>query len=215
MSLAEWRSRHARQLNAPERDDAQVIFLGDSITEGWSNARSFRKQFRPYRPLNLGIGGDQTQHLLWRIHDGALDGLRPKAVVVMIGVNNLGDGFSPDETVAGIKAILGAVRSRLRGVPILLLKILPAGQSANDPLRKMIVETNRSLDALDEPARVNVVEVGTPLVEPDGSIARTTMADFLHPTNAGYRTLTEAVAPHIASLLKGRPVRKPTGPTGK
>jgi hypothetical protein len=90
MSLAEWRERHERQLIDPNRAHARIAFLGDSITQGWGDSMAFQASFGRYRPLNLGIGGDQTQHVLWRIEHGALGGVRPRLLVVLIGVNNLG-----------------------------------------------------------------------------------------------------------------------------
>ena len=68
-----------------------VIFLGDSITNGWENQKAWQEYFGAFKPVNLGIGGDQTGHVLWRITDGhELDNLKPKAAVIMIGTNNTG-----------------------------------------------------------------------------------------------------------------------------
>ena len=82
----EWRRHHERQLRSPKRDQAKVVFLGDSITQAWVMAPSYREQFAKYTPLNLGLSGEYTQNMLWRIEQGTLDGLHPGAIVVMIGV---------------------------------------------------------------------------------------------------------------------------------
>ena len=73
-----------------------VIFLGDSITHGWEGQKAWQEHFGSFKPVNLGIGGDQTGHVLWRITDGhELDNLKPKAAVIMIGTNNTGGHSRP------------------------------------------------------------------------------------------------------------------------
>jgi len=201
MSLAEWRRRHEAQLAAPHRARAEILFLGDSITEAWCESEPFKRAFGRYTPLNLGIGGDQTQHVLWRIDDGTLDGTSARLVVLLIGVNNLGNGFSPDQTVAGIQAVLAKLRKRLPGVPVLLLSVLPAGESPDDPLRRSVSDTNQRLSTWTPPPDVSLHDVGAVLVERDGSIAPTIMADFLHPTPLGQERLTAAVKPLVEQVL--------------
>lgn len=201
MSLAEWRSRHERQLAAAGRAEAGVVFLGDSITEAWIETDSLQRQLRAYHPLNLGIGGDQTQHVLWRIEQGTLDGLSARLVVVLIGVNNLGNGYGPEETARGIAAVVRRVRKKLPQARVLLLKVLPAGEHASDDLRRGVLATNELLPALAEPGSVELLDIGGLLLEPDGSIASETMKDFLHPTELAYRAMTDAVVPVVLRLL--------------
>jgi type IV/VI secretion system ImpK/VasF family protein len=203
MISEEWRTHHERQLVAPKRAQAKVVFLGDSITEAWQMAAAYREHFGKYSPLNLGIAGDHTQNLLWRIDQGTLDGIHPDAVVLLIGVNNLGGGFTPKQTVAGVRAVIAAVQARLPTTRLLLLAILPAGHGPMDPLRQKITEANRLLATLGEPGRVSVHDVGSVLLEPDGTITKATMRDFLHPTAAGYERLSEAVAPWLEKLMGG------------
>jgi lysophospholipase L1-like esterase len=201
MSLAEWRARHQRQLAHPDRAVSKLVFLGDSITEAWVETSELRARFARHAPLNLGIGGDQTQHLLWRIDDGTLDGLSPRLLVLLIGVNNLGNGFSPEETLAGIGAVVESVQSHLPNTKLLLLQVLPAGRTTADPLREAIRATNARLAEFSDPGRVELFDAGNPLLESDGSIAPSTMEDFLHPTADGFATLTREVGPVIERLL--------------
>ena len=201
MSLAEWHRRHERQLRAPHRARAEILFLGDSITEAWCESAPFERAFGRYTPLNLGIGGDQTQHVLWRIDHGSLDGTSARLVVLLIGVNNLGNGFSPEQTLAGIQAVVARVQEQLPGVPVLLLSILPAGESPQDPLRRSVSETNERLNAWQPPPGVSVHDVGAVLLQPDASISPAIMADFLHPTALGQERLTAAVEPLVERAL--------------
>jgi type IV/VI secretion system ImpK/VasF family protein len=199
----EWRAHHERLLKAPGRAQAKVVFLGDSITEGWQAAPAYRDRFAKYSPLNLGIAGDYTQNVLWRIDQGTLDGLHPSAIVLLIGVNNLGGGFTPEQTVAGVRAIVSAIQGRLPSTPILLLAILPAGQRPTDSLRQKITEANRELAGLAQPGRVDFRDVGSVLLEPDGTITKATLRDFLHPTPSGYERVSEAIAPLLDKLVGG------------
>lgn len=202
MPLKEWHARHERHLKSPRREGAGIVFIGDSITEGWELAPAYERRFESYRPFNLGIGGDHTQHVLWRIQEGALDGLNPRVLVILIGVNNLNNSFSPEQTAGGIVAVVRASQAKLPAAKLLLLPILPAGQTEGDPLRRKIQQTNQGLSALSDPPTLTVQDVGHSLVEADGSIDTATMEDFLHPTFAGYERLTEAVGPVVARMME-------------
>jgi len=202
MSPAEWSTRHQAQLKAPQRDKARVAFLGDSITEGFGYSAGYREHFQSLRPLNLGIGGDQTQHVLWRLGQGSLRGVPAEVVVVMIGVNNLGEDESPEETALGVRAVVRATQAEAEGAQILLLGLLPAGRTLSDKLRAGVTATNSLLSSTAWPASVHYHDVGAGFVGPDGVIPETLMADALHPTAEGYRLLAEAIAPLVGGLMR-------------
>jgi lysophospholipase L1-like esterase len=197
----EWRAHHERQLHAFGRATAKVIFLGDSITEGWSVVPAYREHFAKYSPFNLGIASDTTQNVLWRIEHGALDGTHPQVVVLMIGINNLAGGFSPQQTADGVRAIVGGVQAHLPAARVLLLGVLPARQDAANPLRGSIKEANQLMQGLAKPGRVELHDLGSVMLEPDGSISKSTMRDFLHPTAEGYERLSQAITPLLDSLM--------------
>ncbi|NBX35151.1 GDSL family lipase, partial [bacterium] len=93
-----------------KKGEAQVVFLGDSITAGWNGQKDlFEKEYAQYKAANFGIGGDRVQHVLWRVENGEFEGIKPKAVVLMIGTNNSGTAEnSPEQIAAGIKNIVEA-----------------------------------------------------------------------------------------------------------
>jgi type IV/VI secretion system ImpK/VasF family protein len=208
-----WRAQHERQLAAPNRGRAKLVFLGDSITAGWISAPAYREHFRKYSPLNLGIAGDHTQNVLWRIEQGALDSLSPGLVVILIGVNNLGGGFTPEQTAGGVGAVVRAVQKRLPAASLLLLAILPAGQNPTDRLRQKVTETNRLIKSLAEPGRVFFEDIGSVLLEPDGTITKATLRDFLHPTAEGYERLSATLEPIVQRLMGGGGSSSPPEPT--
>src|SRR5262249_16624298 len=113
-----------------------VIFLGDSITHGWEGQKAWQEHFGAFNPVNLGIGGDQTGHVLWRITAGhEIDDIKPKAAVIMIGTNNTG-GHSAPQIAGGIKSIVDELKRQKPGIKILLLGVFPRG-SSNDAERSV------------------------------------------------------------------------------
>lgn len=108
-----------------------VIFLGDSITHGWEGQKAWQDHFGSFKPVNLGISGDQTGHVLWRITEGhELDNLKPKAAVIMIGTNNTG-GHSAQQIAGGIKAIVEELKQQKPGIKVLVLGVFPRGSSGD------------------------------------------------------------------------------------
>jgi lysophospholipase L1-like esterase len=130
--------RHQEFLKRIEQSQGagDVVFLGDSITHGWEGQKAWQEHFGAFKPVNLGIGGDQTGHVLWRITDGhELDKLSPKVAVIMIGTNNTGS-HSAKQIAGGIQAIVEEVRRKKPGIKVLLLGVFPRG-SSNDADRSL------------------------------------------------------------------------------
>src|SRR6478672_13758271 len=120
-------SRHKDFLKRIEQSKGvgDVIFLGDSITNGWEGQKAWQEHFGAFKPVNLGIGGDQTGHVLWRITDGhEIDNLNPKAAVIMIGTNNTG-GHTAEQIAGGIKAIVEELHKQKPEMKVLLLGVFP------------------------------------------------------------------------------------------
>ncbi|OAI50712.1 hypothetical protein AYO44_05435 [Planctomycetaceae bacterium SCGC AG-212-F19] len=118
-----------------------VIFLGDSITHGWEGQKAWQEHFGSFKPVNLGIGGDQTGHVLWRITEGhEIDNLKPKAAVIMIGTNNTG-GHTAEQIAGGIKAIVEELKKQKPDIKILVLGVFPRGGSG---------DAERSLEKITE-----------------------------------------------------------------
>lgn len=130
--------RHKEFLKRIEESQGagDVIFLGDSITHGWEGQKAWQEYFGDFKPVNLGIGGDQTGHVLWRITDGhELDNLKPKAAVIMIGTNNTG-AHSASNIAGGIAEIVQELKRQKPDIKILLLGVFPRG-SAGDAERSL------------------------------------------------------------------------------
>ena len=201
-SAQEWQARHDAQLQVQGRASAELVLFGDSLAHGWFASRAFQKQWRKRKPLDLGLAGDQTPQLLWRIEHGALDGLAPRLVIVSAGSENLSHGFSPAQTARGVAAVLSQLRERLPASHTLLLGLLPAGQAASDPRRSAIDATNAELRRLSDD-HVTVVEPGGSFLEADGSLTPGVMSDAEQPTALGYEALTLTVSLVAERLLQG------------
>lgn len=180
-----------------------IAFIGDSITQGWEGAGKnvWAKFYGKRKCINLGVGGDRTQHVLWRFENGQLDGLKPKIAVVMIGTNNSNNNDnSESDILEGVTAIVTQLRQRLPNTKIILLGIFPRGKTFS-PQRGKILQVNQALEKLDDGKNIFYIDFGSRLIEPDGSIAPTMMRDALHPGEHGYEIWAESIEPKIRQLL--------------
>jgi len=185
--------------------DAQVIFVGDSITQGWedSGAQVWKEHLAPFGAINLGIGGDRTEHVLWRLRHGHLDGLAPKIAVVMIGTNNFGQEYADGESevLEGIVAVVDTLRDSVPDMHILLLDIFPRGRQFNT-MRGSILQVNQALQvtyAGNE--NVTFLPIGQFFLESDGSINQAIMPDYLHLSEKGYKRWLRAMMPSLQNQL--------------
>ncbi len=197
-------ARHKQFLKVVEKGEGDVIFLGDSITQGWEGAgkKVWADNFAPLKAVNLGIGGDQTGHVLWRIDEGKeLEPLKPKAAVIMIGTNNMG-GHSAENIAGGVKAIVDDLRKRKPDTKILVLGIFPRSAKPTDAIRDKIKKANAILAKLDDGKMVTYKDIGEKFLEPDGTLDRKIMPDLLHLSQKGYEIWAEAIKDDVTKLLK-------------
>ena len=201
-----WMNFHKMYVAEAKKGKAQIVFLGDSITQGWTDGgkAEWEKRFAPLGSVDFGIGGDRTQQILWRIQHGTLDGLNPRLVVLLIGVNNLWADvgkYGVGKVVAGKKAIVEAVRARCPHAKILVLGTLPTQQDPKNSLRTLIQDINAQTARLDNGRTVRYADIGAKFLEPDGTISKDIMPDFLHPNARGYAIFADAIEPTIAQML--------------
>ncbi len=187
--------------------DAAIVFVGDSITEGWEGAgrEVWAERYAPRGALQLGVGGDRTEHVLARLDAGQLDGLHPRVLVLMIGTNNTGHRREAPERIAdGVTAILQQCMRRLPDTRILLLAIFPRGATPDDAMRRNNEAANRLLRELADGDRIRWVDLAPGFLEPDGSLSKSVMPDLLHLSPDGYRRWADAMEPELARLLAER-----------
>ncbi|HNQ88992.1 MAG TPA: GDSL-type esterase/lipase family protein [Verrucomicrobiota bacterium] len=202
-----WQERHKliNQRAAEAGGKAQVIFIGDSITHGWEGAGKevWERFYAPRTAVNLGIGGDRTQHILWRLDNGNLSGLKPKAAVLMIGTNNSnGEDNSVEQIADGVTAIVRKLRAALPETKILLLAIFPRGENPS-PQRGKILQVNQILQKLADDPQVIWVDFGHRFVTPRGLIPRELMPDYLHLTPKAYQIWADSIEDQLKKILGG------------
>lgn len=183
----------------------QFVLIGDSITDGWrgSGRPVFNTAFGSLNPYNIGISGDQTQHVLWRIDQGELDGIQPnpKVAMIMIGTNNLAQ--SPESIADGITRIVHKVQEKLPQTKILLLAIFPRDNKPDTTARAKIKTINQTISKLDDGGKtVTYLDIGDKFLAPDGTLPPDVMPDFLHPNAKGYQIWADAVKTTLDGMLK-------------
>jgi lysophospholipase L1-like esterase len=191
--------RHLGFVEIAKKGGVDVLLLGDSITDGWRGKKAYTEHFEPLKAANFGIGGDRTQHVLWRLKNGELEGITPKVCMLMIGTNNGGD--SAEDVVAGIAAIVKEIHGKSPSTKVLLLGIFPRGEKPN-PGREKNDKVNAAIAKMDDGGKtVKYMDIGAKFLNEDKSISKEIMPDFLHLSQKGYEIWAEAVLPTVKELL--------------
>jgi lysophospholipase L1-like esterase len=202
MSLARWNQLHEGFLKRAKEGKIDLLFLGDSITEGWGQNAVWQKNYANHNAANFGIGGDTTENVHWRIQNGEIEGLSPKVVVLLIGTNNFGlEGHSPDQVAKGIAAIVQTLRKKLPSSKVLLLAIFPRDEKPGTDARTKIKKVNDQIAGLDDKKNVRFLDIGAKLANPDGTLSKEIMPDFLHLSEKGYQIWADAMDPLLKQLL--------------
>lgn len=189
-----------------------LLFLGDSITYQWSrHPQIWEKYYAAYQPANFGIGGDKTQHVLWRIENGELDNINPRVVVFLLGTNNSG-AYTAEEIIAANTKIVRKIREKLPDTKVLVLAIFPRGPRhfdkngvpKDDGVTRMAVieKVNQGMAKLDDGKNVRFLDIGSSFLDPDGKIPEDIMYDQLHLTEKGYQIWADAMQPLLTEMLK-------------
>lgn len=194
-----WMKKHDANVEVAKKGGADVLFLGDSITEGWKYGgakKVWEKEYAPLKAANFGISGDSTHHVLWRLQNGELDGIAPRVVVLMIGTNNMGM-HSPDQIAGGVEAIIKELKKKLPNVKVLLLAIFPRGEKPGE-IREKVAKTNEKIKSMGD-AWIDLTEQ---FVGEDGAISKEIMPDFLHLSAKGYEIWADGIREELKKLLR-------------
>lgn len=206
-----WMSRHEAYVSEAKKGGVDLLFLGDSITDGWrwgnGGSKIWPKFYAPRHAANFGIGYDRIQNVLWRIENGELENISPKVVVLLIGTNNSGneDNGQPRNTtpeiVAGVSNLVRQIQFRLPQTKILLLGIFPRGVK-NDPIREQVKAVNAGISQLNDGIKVRFLDIGEKFLTSDGTLSRDLFPDLLHPNEKGFEIWANAMEPTLAEMLK-------------
>ena len=198
-----WGKRHEAVKARVKEGNVDLIMIGDSITHGWENAGKviWDQDYAPRNAVNMGFSGDRTQHVLWRLDHGEIDGISPKLAVIMIGTNNSnGNDNTAEEIADGIIAIVQTLRTELPGTKILLLAIFPRGPEPS-PQREKNARASELAAKIADGEMIHYLDIGSEFLEPDGTLPKDIMPDFLHPNAKGYAIWAEAMEEKVAELM--------------
>ncbi|QTE21425.1 GDSL-type esterase/lipase family protein [Polaribacter cellanae] len=203
-----WIKRH-QTIIGKLNPDSELILIGNSIFNSLDKkeqAGIWKKYLDTYKTINMGISGDRTENVIWRLKNGALENINPKVAVLLIGTNNT-DGnhyltvSTPEELAGGIKKICTIINEKLPNTKILLMGILPYGYKPNhrDQINKA---TNKIISKFPEAnPLIHYIDIGAVYYNDKGMVRRDLMPDFLHPNKEGYILMFNALEDKINELM--------------
>ncbi|MGA1014920.1 MAG: sulfatase-like hydrolase/transferase [Limisphaerales bacterium] len=198
-----WRDRDREKNNRLKEGNIDLAFIGDSITQGWegNGKQVWESYYGARKAVNLGFGGDRTEHVIWRLSKGAWNQIKPKVAVLMIGTNNTGHKMQdPSQTAAGIERILNILKERSPKTKVLLLGVFPRGRAPHDRGRVINQGINQIIRRLADNDRVHYMDLSDHFLQSDGDLPASIMPDALHLNEEGYRIWAEAMEPKLKEL---------------
>lgn len=199
---AGWMKRHESMNARVAKGNVDLVLIGDSITQGWEGGGSkvWSKFYGDRNAVNLGISGDRTQHVIWRLQNGNIKGISPKLAVIMIGTNNSGNNTS-EQIADGIKEIVKILRTETPKTKVLVLGIFPRGPDKADKRRLVNEGANDIVKNLADDKMVFFLDIGGSFLQRDGTLGKDIMPDLLHLSERGYTIWAEAIEPTVTKLL--------------
>ena len=198
-----WKDRDRQLTMNAGKGDVDVAFIGDSIMQGWegSGKKVWQKYYGHRKTINLGIGGDRTEHVIWRLTNGNLAGISPKVAVLLIGTNNTGHFMQkPQQVAAGVERILEILKQKTPDTTVLMLGVFPRGKTRFDEKRLNNVAINQLIRRFADGQQVHYADIGDVFLNPDGTLPESVMPDALHLSEEGYERWADAIEPLIKNL---------------
>ena len=199
---ANWMKRHDSMNVRVKQGNVDLLFIGDSITQGWEGQgkAAWAEKYGKRNAVNLGIGGDRTQHVLWRLDNGNIDGIKPKLAVLMIGTNNSGQNTS-EQIAEGITAIVTKLRDKLPETKVLILAIFPRGADDTNKNRQVNKGANEIVAKLADGKNIEYLDIGPKFLDDKGVLSKEIMPDLLHLNPASYQTWADSIEAHVARMM--------------
>ncbi|HVT11249.1 MAG TPA: GDSL-type esterase/lipase family protein [Fimbriimonadaceae bacterium] len=205
-----WLAQHVDCIQAAKANQPLAVLLGDSITQGWGGpgrkvaapgSEAFLRHLTKFASVNMGISGDRTQNLLWRIEHGALDGCKPEALVVLIGTNNRASD-SPEAIAKGIEVVVEAAHHFAPEAQVIVMGVFPVGSEPLDPNREIVAQINKSVKG-HLPRYAHFLDIGPDLLTPEGYADMGKMADdAIHLKPGGYEAWGRALERELDRYVK-------------
>jgi len=205
MTKPGWMDRHDSMNAKARQGKIDLIYIGDSIVQRYEGVGKpvWDHYYAPRNALNLGISGDRTQHVIWRLDHGNIEGISPKLAIVMIGQNNGGHNTAT-EIAEGVTEVVKRIRTKLPNTKILLLGIFQRREKPT-PERAVLAEANQIISKLTD-SSISYMDINSVYVQPDATIAASLMPDFEHPSELGFKRWAEAIEAKVAELMRDQPI---------
>ncbi len=192
-----WTQKRTAWSMRVEADQGALVFLGDSITQGWGD--DFSKVFPGVKIANRGISGDTTRGMLLRLKDDVL-ALNPRGVVLLMGTNDLEEGAAPEIIAGNFRLILSALKEHSPKLPIVVCQVFPSSDSKKRPANKIKQINDLYFAAVKGDAQVTFLETWTLFANENGDAKAAEFPDLLHPNQVGYAKWAAALKPIFATL---------------
>lgn len=192
-----WLQRRTQWARQVAEDQNSVVFLGDSITQGWGD--QLKKHFPGLKAANRGISGDTTRGVLIRLREDVL-ALNPKAVVLLIGTNDLEEGADPETIAANLKLILQELKHHNPKMPILLCKVFPSSATKKRPADKIQRINELYAKLVEGDTQVSLLDTYTLFANDQGDAKPEEFPDLLHPNSTGYTKWANVLKTELARL---------------
>ncbi|MDE0861208.1 MAG: GDSL-type esterase/lipase family protein [Akkermansiaceae bacterium] len=202
-----WFARQAEKIGLMSKGEFDLLMVGDSITNNFENEKVglkvWQKYFVPLKAINLGFGGDRTEHVLWRLDHLPVLKKAPKAAVLLIGTNNICWGSdTPKQAAEGVQAIARKLKEIYPEMKVLVLGVLPRRRNLDHPHRKQIIELNSYLPELLKGMKgVSFRDIGPAFLDEKGFLSEEMMPDTTHPSEKGHEVWAKAIAPDLKEVL--------------
>jgi lysophospholipase L1-like esterase len=206
------KTAHEQLLAKAKQGRIDVYFIGDSITRRWGATdpqyapllQNWTTNFFGWNAANFGWGADRIENILWRLENGELDGVNPKIIVILAGINNIGnkpgDPGKPVQIAAGIKAIVDICRQKAPAATLLLTAIFP--RNDNMAVVPVINQANQEIAKLANGKSIRYIDINSKIADADGKFFEGMVnSDKLHPTINTYQIWADALKPIFHEIL--------------
>ena len=192
-----WTERRGQWAKRVAEDQKSVVFLGDSITQGWGD--DFGGSFPGVKLANRGISGDTTRGMLIRLRDDVLV-LNPTAVVLLMGTNDLEENAEPETIAGNVKLILAEIKKHNAKIPVIVCQVFPSSATKKRPADKIKQINKLFAEVVKGDAQVTLVETWPLFADEKGDAKEADFPDLLHPNQGGYAKWAKSLRPILATL---------------
>ncbi len=191
-----WERKRTGWADKIEQDQGALVFLGDSITQGWGD--NMGNAFPGLKVANRGISGDTTRGVLIRM-EGDVLALNPKGVVILIGTNDLEEKATPEVIARNLKLIIAKLKKHNSKIPIILCNTFPSSANKRRPAEQIKKINQLYFAAVKGDPQITVIDTWLLFADEKGDAKKQEFPDLLHPNKLGYAKWAAALRPILAT----------------